>query len=117
MDGKARASSAAQQPHSQSGGATTQQQLANITLLVAGTPLGGVVAEQVAHEGIGRFILVDGARVGQAELLWPQFTPRDVGKNRATIVAERLALGSPDRSIRVVPHYLQEKGWFALAGC
>jgi molybdopterin/thiamine biosynthesis adenylyltransferase len=93
-----------------------RRQLQNVVLIgVGGT--GGYVLQQMARllyslkeqgASVPDVLLVDGDTVEEKNLLRQYFLPQDVGKKKATVLAERYARAY-GLSIAAYPHYLTKE--------
>lgn len=85
-----------------------QERLSKAHILVIGAGgLGNAVAPYLAAAGIGKLGIMDGDEVGMSNLHRQiHFTPKDVHKNKATVLAKVLTEQNPDIKIYSVNEFL-----------
>jgi molybdopterin/thiamine biosynthesis adenylyltransferase len=86
-----------------------QEKLGGQRILIAGCGLGSVTAELLARTGCRNFVLADGDRVEVHNLNRQLYSHRDIGRNKAEALAERLRAIHPEIQVRAIPEMLTEK--------
>ncbi len=98
-------------------GESGQQQLANASVLIAGAGgLGVVVASYLVAMGIGNIGICDFDNV-EASNLHRQllFTPSDIGKSKASVLAEKLRLQNPNITINNIDKKVDKSSIIEIA--
>ncbi len=86
--------------------ASTQSQIAETRVLIAGCGIGSSIAEAAVRMGFRHFILVDGDHVSLSNLNRQAYRFEDVGALKTTALAALLRSINPEVQIEEVPQYL-----------
>lgn len=91
-------------------GAAAQSELQRLHVAIVGCGgLGSILAESLARCGVGELTLIDGDRLETSNLnRWQGAGPRDVGRFKAALLAERLQIMVPSCSVRHVSRPLED---------
>lgn len=98
-------------------GVAGQRRLAEASVLVVGCGgLGCPALQYLVGAGVGRIGMVDNDRVEASNLpRQPLFTPFDIGRNKAEVAKERLALLNPEVELAAYPEGLTENNFDRVA--
>lgn len=89
--------------------APVQEKIRNTSLLFAGCGIGSSFAVLAARMGFTRFILADGDVIDDHNLNRQFYDSEDIGKNKATALANHLRAINPEIVIEEIAEYLNEK--------
>jgi adenylyltransferase/sulfurtransferase len=98
-------------------GASGQQNLANASVLIAGAGgLGVVVSSYLVAIGVGNVGICDFDNVEMSNLHRQLFfTPSDIGKNKASVLAEKLRLQNPSIIINSIDKEVEKNSILEIA--
>jgi len=87
----------------------TQESISHKTLLICGTGMGSLIAEMAVRTGFKKLIIADGDDVDLSNLNRQNFTEKNIGKNKALELSERLLEINPLLEIECYEKYLQHQ--------
>ncbi len=87
----------------------TQQQIGKTKILVVGCGLGSQIAILAARTGFRNFTIIDGDKVKSSNLNRQAFNKKDIGKNKAMVLHDKIMEISPDCQITVHDAFLKER--------
>lgn len=87
----------------------TQARIKKVRVLFIGCGLGSNVAELFTRTGVENFYLIDGDDIEDTNLNRQEFFQKEIGRNKARVLSERIKKINPSASVRINENYINTK--------